>query len=279
MAKAFRYQHLRSIVPNVAPSADELREGEIAVNLAPGVEKMFFKNAHNQVVKFITEDQVDTKTNTFSERINIISGATDVNTSSINDLNDKIAALAAGVNITLSVNPTVIYKGVATSVTLTGTMINGTPSEMKLMDGSTVLATSSSSPITKSVSLNITANSKTYKVIGTINGMTFEKEASVSARYPIYYGFAALASDLADVSNRYSPTTTAAHTYEKTCSVDGYHFHILVPSDISALSSFTMGGAPFVMNSSTETIGGITYKVYTSGYAYNNGTKLTVVAS
>jgi hypothetical protein len=109
--------------------------------------------------------------------------------------------------------------------------------------------------------------------------MTLNKQASISARYPIYYGFAASAAALAVDANRYAATTTAAHTYEKTASADGQHFYILVPSDISALSNFTMGGAPFVMTSSTQTINGISYKVYTSGSVFNSGAKVTVTAS
>lgn len=200
-------------------------------------------------------------------------------TDELNTLDSKVEALAAGLDVTLSFSPNIIYKGVSTPVTLTGTMLHGTPSEMKLMDGSTVLQTSQTSPITKSLNLNISENSKTYKVVGTSDGVTVAKEAIVSARYPIYYGFAASAAALAVDANRYSPTTSAAHTYEKTAAADGQHFYILVPSDISALSNFSMGGAPFVMTSSTATINGVTYKVYTSGNTYNSGTKLTVVAS
>lgn len=200
-------------------------------------------------------------------------------TDELNTLDSKVAALAAGLDVTLSFSPNIIYKGVSTPVTLTGTMLHGTPSEMKLMDGSTVLQTSTVSPITKSVNVDITANSKAFKVVGTADGVTVQKEASVNARYPIYYGFAASASALAVDANRYVPTISAAHTYERTSTADGQHFYILVPSDISALTEFTMGGTPFVMTSSTETINGITYKVYTSGNVYNAGTKITVVAS
>lgn len=200
-------------------------------------------------------------------------------TDELNTLDSKVEALAAGLDVTLSFNPSIIYKGVQTPVTLTGTMLHGTPTEMKLMDGSTVLQTSTVSPIEKSVNVNIATNSKAFKVVGTSNGVTVQKEASVSARYPIYYGFAASASALAVDANRYAPTTSAAHTYEKTATTNGQNFYILVPSDISALSNFSMGGAPFVMTSSTTTINGVTYKVYTSGNTYNSGTKLTVVAS
>ena len=191
----------------------------------------------------------------------------------------KIALLYAKVDVTITASPSTIYKDTPTQVTLTGAMVNGTPTAMKIIDGDTVLATSVESPIVSVQSLVLSTNTHSYGVVGTVMGLDIPNNVLVNARYPIYYGFAASASALATDANRYSPTTTAVHTYEKTASNSGQHFYILVPSDISALTKFTMGGAPFVMDSSTETINDITYKVYRSGNTYNSGTKLTVVAS
>ena len=191
----------------------------------------------------------------------------------------KIALLYAKVDVTITASPGTIYKNEATQVTLTGSMVNGEPTAMKIMDGDVVLATGDSSPLVTTQNVTIDTNSHNYTVVGTVMGLDIPNKVVVNARYPIYYGFAASASALAVNANRYSPTTTAAHTYEKTASTSGQHFYILVPSDISPLTKFTMGGAPFVMESSTQTINGITYKVYTSGNTYNSGTKLTVVAS
>ena len=94
MAKTFRYQHLRSLVADKVPSAEEIREGEIAVNLAAGKEKMFLKNTDNVVIKFITEEQVDAKIASGSsgpvdEKIEALSGAIDTNTSDITNLNSN----------------------------------------------------------------------------------------------------------------------------------------------------------------------------------------------
>jgi len=192
----------------------------------------------------------------------------------------KIAALAAGIDVNISFNPSVIYKNVETSVTVTGTMVNGVPTNMKLMDGETVIHEGAASPLSDQVHVNISTNTKTFKVVGESSGVTLSKEGNVAARYPIYYGFNVSPSVLAvDDLARYAPTTSAAHTYSRENNRDGNHFYILVPSDISALSSFTMNGAPFVMAASTEVINGITYKVYTSGNTYNAGTQVTVVAS
>lgn len=86
MAKTFRYQHLRSLNSGTKPSADIIREGEIAVNLAD--EKMFLKNVSGVVVDFISESQVnakiaaasgtsETKIETISGDVNTVSGAVD----------------------------------------------------------------------------------------------------------------------------------------------------------------------------------------------------------
>jgi len=123
-------------------------------------------------------------------------------------------------------------------------------------------------------------NSKEYRCEGIIYNLTFKGKASINARYPIYYGFGVSASQVAVDVNKYPATTSASHTYERTSIADETHFFILVPSDISGLSSFTMGGAPFVMEpETTEIINGIVYKVYKSAYAYNANTTLKVSAS
>ena len=98
MSKAFRYQHLRSLVPDTVPSAEQLREGEIAVNLAAGKEKMFLKNTSGQVITFITEQQVEAKIESGSsipitEKINELSGDVSVNTADIVNLKSQTSAL------------------------------------------------------------------------------------------------------------------------------------------------------------------------------------------
>jgi hypothetical protein len=98
MAKAFRYQHFRSLVADKVPSAEEIREGEIAVNLAAGKEKMFLKNTDNVVIKFITEEQVDAKIASGSsgpvdDKIEALSGAIDTNTSDITNLKSQTTEL------------------------------------------------------------------------------------------------------------------------------------------------------------------------------------------
>ena len=98
MATQFRYQHYRSLVADVEPSVSELREGEIAVNLYAGKEKMFLKNTNNEIVRFVTEAQVDAKIASGSSpsteaKIQSLSGAIDTNTANIGTLQISASTL------------------------------------------------------------------------------------------------------------------------------------------------------------------------------------------
>ena len=192
------------------------------------------------------------------------------------EVNAKITALSSGVKVSLSVSPSVIYKGESQSITLTGTMSNGTPTSMKLFDGSTQLKATAATPITHTISgLTLTDNSKSYRVEGVTLGMTLNASASVSARYPIYYGFGATSSDVKVAANKYAATMSANHTYEKTLAAGSAnkYFYLLVPTDITApaVDDFTVNKAPFVVtkNPSGDTVTG--YNVYRSANQYAAG--------
>ena len=96
---------------------------------------------------------------------------------------------------------------------------------------------------------------------------------------PIYAGFGTSAESVKTDSNKLSVRTSAAGTYTKTCQADGQNFYILVPRTFAVLTSFTMGGAPFVMETSDITLGGYEYKQYKSGAVYNTGVTVNIKAS
>lgn len=96
---------------------------------------------------------------------------------------------------------------------------------------------------------------------------------------PIYAGFGTSAESVKTDSNKLSVRTSAAGTYTKTCQADGQNFYILVPRTFAVLTSFTMGGAPFVMETSDITLGGYEYKQYKSGAVYNTGATVNIKAS
>lgn len=96
---------------------------------------------------------------------------------------------------------------------------------------------------------------------------------------PIYYGFGTKETDIAIAANKLSPRLSASGTYAKTSAKDDVNFIILAPKTLPKLTNFTMGGAPFVMETSSVSINGKDYYMYKSGGIYMNGTEVKVQAS
>lgn len=103
--------------------------------------------------------------------------------------------------------------------------------------------------------------------------------AKVVMVLPIYFGFGTSEADVAIADNKLGPRTSAAGVYEKTSAKDRVNFIILVPKTLPKLSSFSMGGAPFVMITSSVVINGKDYYMYKSGGVYMSGTTVRVQAS
>ena len=103
--------------------------------------------------------------------------------------------------------------------------------------------------------------------------------AKVAMVLPIYFGFGTSEIDVAIADNKLNPRTSATGAYEKTSTKDNVNFIILVPKTLPKLTSFTMGGAPFVMNTSSVAINGKDYYMYKSGGVYMSGTTVRVQAS
>lgn len=95
---------------------------------------------------------------------------------------------------------------------------------------------------------------------------------------PIYYGFGTTETDIAIAANKLSPRLSASGTYAKTSAKDDVNFIILAPKTLPKLNNFTMGGAPFVMETSSVSINGKYYYMYKSGGVYMSGTTLRVLA-
>ena len=204
-------------------------------------------------------------------------------TDELNAINSRVEAIASGAEVTLSLNVACIYKNVSTSVTITANVNGITPETLKIMEGSlsgTVLKSGNNvKTLTASKAFTLSSNTKTLYGLATYQGLEFSGSIVLNARYPIYYGFGSSPEEVAVDANKLSARVSASGTYNGTATADGQHFYILVPNDINALSSFTMGGAPYVMNSSTKTIDGISYRIYTSGAVYNTGATVSVTAS
>lgn len=102
--------------------------------------------------------------------------------------------------------------------------------------------------------------------------------AKVVMVLPIYFGFGASEADVAIAGNKLGPRTSAAGVYEKTSVKDNVNFIILVPKTLPRLTSFTMGGAPCVMDESSVAINGKNYYMYKTAAVYMTGATLKVQA-
>lgn len=84
MSERKTIQHLRSTTLGVKPNVNDIKEGEISVNLAKGGEALMIKNTENEIVEFKSKEYVDNlvsqKQNTISDletiRTNAAKGAT-----------------------------------------------------------------------------------------------------------------------------------------------------------------------------------------------------------
>lgn len=110
------------------------------------------------------------------------------------------------------------------------------------------------------------------------NDLVKSATAKVVMVLPVYFGFGTSEVDVAIAGNKLGPRTSATGVYEKTSPADDVNFIILVPKTLEGLSSFTMGGAPFVMITSSVVINGKDYYMYKSGGVYMNGTTVRVLA-
>ena len=203
----------------------------------------------------------------------------------INDNAAKIAALSAGLKASLTATPNVVHKNTSTQITLSA-RLNDNAGDVKannilIKKGDEVIAEGTDeSLISETYSLNASSDT-TFIADVNINGMKLSAKATVSARYPVYAGMGTSATSVAVAANKQSARVSAkGYTYTKKATADGQYFFLLVPSDVTKPTTFTMGGAPFAMEpSSAETINGISYTVYRSSNVYNNGTELSVTAN
>ena len=130
------------------------------------------------------------------------------------------------------------------------------------------------------VTIKVNKEGETQIILTAKHGDLVKLASSkVTMVLPIYYGFGTTEMDIAIASNKLGPRTSATGVYEKTSTKDNVNFIILVPKTLPGLSSFTMGGAPFVMTTSSVVINNHDYYMYKSGAIYMSGTTVRVHAS
>lgn len=130
------------------------------------------------------------------------------------------------------------------------------------------------------VTIKVNKEGETQIILTAKHGDLVKSSYSkVTMVLPIYYGFGTTEMDISIDGNKLGPRTSAAGVYEKTSTKDNVNFIILVPKTLPGLSSFTMGGAPFVMTTSSVVINNHDYYMYKSGAIYMSGTTVRVHTS
>lgn len=130
------------------------------------------------------------------------------------------------------------------------------------------------------VTIKVIKEGETQIILTAKHGDLVKSASSkVTMVLPIYYGFGTTEADIAIAANKLSPRLSASGTYTKTSAKDDVNFIILAPKTLPKLNNFTMGGAPFVMETSSVSINGKDYYMYKSGGIYMNGTEVKVQAS
>lgn len=129
------------------------------------------------------------------------------------------------------------------------------------------------------VTIKVNKEGETQIILTAKHGDLVKSALSkVTMVLPIYYGFGTTETDIAIAANKLSPRLSASGTYAKTSAKDDVNFIILAPKTLPKLNNFTMGGAPFVMITSSVVINGKDYYMYKSGGVYMSGTTVRVLA-
>lgn len=186
-------------------------------------------------------------------------------------------------SLELSINPILIeFTGNEKDTTVAWKImrkgVGVTPTELTFKQNGVALAAG----LTAIGSINAKVNKlgdTVFEIVVTADGMKGSTSKKLTMVLPVYCGFGTSESDVAVDENKLSPRTSASGTYSKTSKKDDVNFIILVPKTLPGLSSFTMGGAPFVMITSSVVVNGHDYYMYKSGGIYMSGTNVKVQAS
>ncbi len=180
---------------------------------------------------------------------------------------DKTLLEFTGNDQAIKVTYSVKRKDVEVTPTALGLSVNGTMFNVDLKPSDTVTVN-----VNKEGESTIVLTAKYSDLIKSVS-------AKVTMVLPIYCGFGTSETDVAIAANKLGPRTSASGTYTKTSAKDNVNFIILVPKSLPGLSSFSMGGAPFVMVTTSVVINGKDYYMYKSGGVYMSGTAVKVQAS
>lgn len=168
---------------------------------------------------------------------------------------------------TIKASYSIKRKDAAITPTSLALSVNGTMQEIDIK-------------VSDTISIEVNKEGESLVVLtAKLDDLVKSATAKVMMVLPIYFGFGTSEVDVAIAGNKQGPRTSAAGVYEKTSAKDRVNFIILAPKTLPKLSSFTMGGAPFVMITTSVVINGKDYYMYKSGGVYMSGTTVRVQAS
>lgn len=213
-----------------------------------------------------------------TDRWYIISNGTDAFFAAerMDDMQEQIdAIIRSQSSINISLSPSVIYAGVATSVNIKANITTiGAVSTFTLSRNGGQIAQSTSTSVTGTTTINETSN-QTIKADALIKTSHVTKNATLYVVYPIYYGGG---DTYTSATTKASPRTSPAGTYSVNVPSNGKYVFFNVPNGMS-INKATVSGFDMPFNApTTVTIDGQTYKSYKSVNTYDAGT-LTVVLS
>lgn len=180
---------------------------------------------------------------------------------------DKTLLEYTGTEQTIKASYSIKRKDAAITPTSLALSINGLMKDIDIKASDTI-----------SIEVNKEGES-TVVLTAKLDDLVKSATAKVVMVLPIYFGFGTSEVDVAIAGNKQGPRTSATGVYEKTSDKDRVNFIILVPKTLPKLSSFSMGGAPFVMITTSVVINGKDYYMYKSGGVYMSGTTVRVLAS
>ena len=177
----------------------------------------------------------------------------------------------------------VFYKDRTEAITLKAELGDLDPNPLDIKVNSTKINTGNEK--TAVYNQTLTNSSTVFTANASYYDARFSQSLTLQSRYPVYTIFAAQNADLPSLvgsMTRESARTSAAGTYTfVNNAVDGGSPFLLIPSDVTLPSRFSMGGAPVAYMTSTVTIGTVSYTSYrlgsNSGYAI--GVRLDIIAS
>lgn len=180
---------------------------------------------------------------------------------------DKTLLEFTGNNQTVNVSYSIKHKDALVTPTSLALSINGMMKDIDIKASDNI-----------SIEVNKEGES-TMVLTAKLDNLVKSATAKLVMVLPIYFGFGTSEVDVAIADNKLEPRTSATGMYNKTSANDNANFIILVPKTLPKLSSFTMGGAPFVIITTSVVINGKDYYMYKSGGVYMSGTTLMVQAS